>query len=131
MGIGIAAGLGSGLLTTLVYWCEDAFSKLPIHWMWWPAIGAVFVGIGGWLDPRVLGVGYELIDGMLRGQILGVALIGLMIGKSLVWAIALGSGTSGGVLAPLLIIGGALGAGLGQFTHVGDEVCGPRLVWLR
>ena len=88
--------------------------------MWWPAIGAVFVGIGGWIDPRVLGVGYELIHGMLRGEILGAALIGLMIGKSLVWAIALGSGTSGGVLAPLLIIGGALGAGLGQFVHAGD-----------
>ena len=59
--IGIAAGFGSGLLTALVYFCEDAFSKLPIHWMWWPAIGAVFVGLGGWFDPRVLGVGYELI----------------------------------------------------------------------
>src|SRR5581483_3376809 len=120
IGIGIAAGFGSGLLTALVYRCEDAFLKLPIHWMWWPAIGAVFVGIGGWLDPRVLGVGYELIHGLLRGEILGGALVGLMIGKSLVWAIALGSGTSGGVLAPLLIIGGALGAWLGQFAHVGD-----------
>ncbi|HYK23974.1 MAG TPA: chloride channel protein [Candidatus Acidoferrum sp.] len=119
-GIGIATGFASGLRTGLVYWCEDAFTKLPIHWMWWPAIGAVFVGIGGWIDPRVLGVGYELIHGMLRGEILGAALIGLMIGKSLVWSIALGSGTSGGVLAPLLIIGGALGAGLGQFAHTGD-----------
>ena len=88
--------------------------------MWWPAIGAIFVGIGGWIDPRVLGVGYDLIQGLLRGEILGGALIGLLIGKSLVWSIALGSGTSGGVLAPLLIIGGALGAGLGQFVHVGD-----------
>lgn len=65
-------------------------------------------------------MGYELIHGMLRGEILGAALVGLMIRKSLVWAIALGSGTSGGVLAPLLIIGGALGATIGQFTHVGD-----------
>src|ERR1051325_10087827 len=118
--IGITAGFGSGLLTTLVYRCEDAFLKLPIHWMWWPAIGAVFVGVGGWIDPRVLGVGDDLIDGLLRGKILGGALIGLLIGKSLVWSIALGSGTSGGVLAPLLIIGGALGAGLGQFVHFGD-----------
>ena len=118
--IGIAAGFGSGLLTALVYWCEDAFFKLSIHWMWWPAIGAVFVGVGGWIDPRVLGVGYDLIHGLLRGEILGAALIGLLIGKSLVWSIALGSGTSGGVLAPLLIIGGALGAGLGQFVHVGN-----------
>ena len=118
--LGIAAGFGSGLLTAIVYFFEDAFLKLPIHWMWWPAIGAVFVGLGGWIDPRVLGVGYELIHGMLRGEILGAALIGLVIGKSLVWSIALGSGTSGGVLAPLLIIGGALGAGIGQFLPVGD-----------
>ena len=113
-------GFGSGLLTVMVYSCEDAFQKLPIHWMWWPAIGAVFVGVGGWIDPRVLGVGYELIHGMLRGEILGAALIGLMIGKAVVWSVALGSGTSGGVLAPLLIIGGALGAGLGQLIPVGD-----------
>jgi chloride channel protein, CIC family len=119
-GVGIATGFGSGLLTALVYFCEDLFLKLPIHWMWWPAIGAVFVGLGGWIDPRVLGVGYDLIHGMLRGEILGGALIGLMIAKSLVWSISLGSGTSGGVLAPLLIIGGALGAGLGQFAPVGD-----------
>jgi len=118
--IGIAAGFGSGLLTTTVYLSEDAFLKLPIHWMWWPAIGAIFVGVGGWIDPRVLGVGYQLIHGLMRGEILGAALIGLMIGKAVVWSIALGSGTSGGVLAPLLIIGGALGAGLGQFAPVGD-----------
>src|SRR6185312_14437030 len=77
-------------------------------------------GVGGWIDPRVLGVGYDLIHGLLRGEILGAALIGLLIGKSLVWSIALGSGTSGGVLAPLLIIGGELGAGLGQFIHAGN-----------
>lgn len=119
-GIGIVVGFGSGLLTWLVYLFEDAFLKIPIHWMWWPAIGAVFVGLGGWIDPRVLGVGYDLIHGMLRGEILGAALLGLMVGKALVWAIALGSGTSGGVLAPLLIIGGALGAGIGQVMPVGD-----------
>ena len=99
--IGIAAGFGSGLLTVIVYFFEDAFARIPIHWMWWPAIGAVFVGLGGWIDPRVLGVGYELIHGLLRGEILGAALLGLMVGKALVWSVALGSGTSGGVLAPL------------------------------
>jgi len=108
------------LLTRLVYLCEDAFLKVPVHWMWWPAIGALFVGLGGWLDPRVLGVGYELIHGLLRGQILGLALVSLVILKSLVWSISLGSGTSGGVLAPLLIIGGALGALLGQWLPAGD-----------
>ncbi|MBU6400946.1 MAG: chloride channel protein [Verrucomicrobia bacterium] len=118
--VGIAGGFGSGLLTTLVYGCEDLFGKLPIHWMWWPAIGAVFVGVGGWIDPRVLGVGYDTIHALLRGEIVGVALIGLLIGKGLVWSIALGSGTSGGVLAPLLIMGGALGAFAAHWIPVGD-----------
>ena len=108
--VGAIAGLGSGLLTALVYGCEDLFSKLSIHWMWWPAIGGLFVGIGGLIEPHVLGVGYDTIHELLRGEIVGPALIGLLIGKSLVWSIALGSGTSGGVLAPLLMMGGALGA---------------------
>ncbi|HVV72871.1 MAG TPA: chloride channel protein, partial [Verrucomicrobiae bacterium] len=118
--VGIASGLGSALLTALVYACEDWFQRLPIHWMWWPAIGALAVGVGGYLDPRVLGVGYDTIHSLMRGEILGTALAGLMIGKALVWSIALGSGTSGGVLAPLLIMGGALGAAIGQWAPVGD-----------
>ena len=118
--IGILAGFGSGFLTLLVYSCEDIFLKLPIHWMWWPAIGAIFVGLGGWFDPRVLGVGYYLIDGLLKGQILGAAVISLLLLKTAVWSISLGSGTSGGVLAPLLIIGGALGAFVGQWLPAGD-----------
>jgi chloride channel protein, CIC family len=117
---GGVAGLGSGLLTTLVYAFEDLFAKLPIHWMWWPVIGGLCVGIGGLIEPRVLGVGYETIHGLLRGEIIGAALIGILIGKSLVWSIALGSGTSGGVLAPLLIMGGALGAAEARFIPVGD-----------
>ena len=91
--------MASGLLTAIVYACEDFFGKLPIHWMWWPAIGGLFVGIGGWLDPRVLGVGYDTIHSLLRGDMIGAAVIGLLIGKALVWSISLGSGTSGGVLA--------------------------------
>jgi H+/Cl- antiporter ClcA len=118
--VGIAAGLASGALTALVYFCEDVFSKLPVHWMWWPAIGGLFVGVGGWLDPRVLGVGYDTIHALLRGEIFGAVVIGLLIGKAVVWSISLGSGTSGGVLAPLLIIGGALGALEGRFIPVGD-----------
>ena len=118
--LGIIAGLASGLLTSLVYLCEDLFTRLPIHWMWWPAIGGLFVGIGGWLDPRVLGVGYDTIHALLRGELVGVVVIGLLIGKALVWSISLGSGTSGGVLAPLLIIGGALGAVEGRFIPLGD-----------
>src|ERR687884_167365 len=118
--VGVAAGLASGLLTTLVYAFEDLFERLPVHWMWWPAIGGLFVGIGGFIEPRVLGVGYDTIHGLLRGEVIGGALIGLLIGKSLVWSIALGSGTSGGVLAPLLIMGGALGALASRYLPGGD-----------
>ena len=118
--VGIAAGLGSGLLTTLVYAFEDLFNKLPIHWMWWPAIGGLFIGIGGLIEPRVLGVGYDTIHELLVGHIVGAALLGILIGKSLIWSLALGSGTSGGVLAPLLMMGGALGAGLAKFIPIGD-----------
>jgi H+/Cl- antiporter ClcA len=119
-GLGVLAGFASGLLTTLVYACEDIFQKLPLHWMWWPAIGAVFVGMGGVIDPRVLGVGYNTIHGLLRGELVGAAVIGLLAAKALVWSIALGSGTSGGVLAPLLIMGGALGAFAASWIPVGD-----------
>ena len=118
--VGLAAGLGSGLLTTLVYGCEDLFQRLPIHWMWWPALGGVVVGVGGAIDPRVLGVGYDTIHQLLLGQLLGAAVLTLLLAKAVVWAVALGSGTSGGVLAPLLIIGGALGALLGQAVSIGD-----------
>jgi H+/Cl- antiporter ClcA/CBS domain-containing protein len=118
--VGICTGFGSGALTALVYGCEDLFAKLPFHWMWWPAIGGLVVGLGGWIDPRVLGVGYETIHGLMRGDLLGTALITLLLAKGIVWAVALGSGTSGGVLAPLLMIGGALGALIGAATGTGD-----------
>ncbi|MCC6730566.1 MAG: chloride channel protein [Chthonomonadales bacterium] len=118
--VGVLAGLGSGALTNLVYGFEDLFPKLPIHWMWWPAIGGLFVGLGGLIDPRVLGVGYETIHALLRNQVVGVALLGILIGKSLVWSIALGSGTSGGVLAPLLMMGAALGALEARYLPIGS-----------
>ncbi|HXI61205.1 MAG TPA: chloride channel protein [Pyrinomonadaceae bacterium] len=118
--VGIIAGLASGVLTTLVYAFEDLFEKLPVHWMWWPAIGGLFVGIGGWLDPRILGVGYDTIHSLLRGELIGPMVAGLLIGKALVWSISLGSGTSGGVLAPLLIMGGALGAIEARWMPMGD-----------
>ena len=117
--VGLLCGLGSGLLTNLVYGFEDLFPKIKIHWMWWPTIGGLVVGIGGLIDPRVLGVGYQTIQSLLNGEILGVALISLLVGKAIVWSFALGSGTSGGVLAPLLMMGGALGALVGQFIPVG------------
>lgn len=120
LAVGLAAGVCSWLLTSLVYAFEDLFERLPIHWMWWPALGALVVGIGGMIEPRVLGVGYHTIHLLMDGQIVGMVLIGLLIAKAIVWSVALGSGTSGGVLAPLLIMGGALGALLGRWLPVGD-----------
>ena len=120
LALGIAAGFGSGLLTWLVYACEDLFRKVPIHWMWWPLLGGAVIGLGGLLYPRALGVGYDTIHDLLTGQLVGVALVGLMVTKAVIWAVALGSGTSGGVLAPLLIMGGALGALEAYWIPSGD-----------
>ena len=110
LAVGVVAGFASGLLTKLCYFCEDTFAKLPIHWMWWPMIGGLAVGIGGLIAPRALGVGYDVIRDLFAGNLIAGAAVGLLIAKALMWAIALGSGTSGGVLAPLLIMGGAIGA---------------------
>ncbi len=119
-GVGILVGLCAAAATLGLYAIEDAFQRLPIHWMWWPAIGGAFVGVVGIFEPRVLGVGYGTIHALLRGELAGPALVGLLVGKSVAWVVALGSGTSGGVLAPLLIIGGALGAVVGRALPVGD-----------
>ena len=103
------AGLAAGALTGAVYAAEDVFARLPLHWMWWPAIGGLVVGVGGLVFPEALGVGYDTIGALLQGQVAGRVIIGLLLGKSVVWSVSLGSGTSGGVLAPLLLMGGALG----------------------
>ncbi|WP_082407266.1 chloride channel protein [Mesorhizobium sp. 1M-11] len=110
MVVGLAMGLGSGLLTAMVYGTEDLFQKLPIHWMWWPMIGGLVVGLGGLIEPAALGVGYDNIHHLLAGDLVFKAALLLLVVKAIIWAVALGSGTSGGVLAPLLIFGGALGA---------------------
>ncbi|KMO11709.1 chloride channel protein [Methylobacterium indicum] len=108
-GLGVAAGLLSGLLTTLLYACEDAFERLPIHWMWWPALGGLAVGLGGLVEPRALGVGYDVIADLLGGHLALKAVLLILGVKAAIWLVALSSGTSGGVLAPLLILGGAMG----------------------
>jgi len=106
---GLLAGLLSALLTKAVYAAEDGFQKLPIHWMWWPAIGGLVVGLGGLIFPQALGVGYETIGALVQGEVPRATIAGILIVKSIIWAVSLGSGTSGGVLAPLLMMGGALG----------------------
>lgn len=108
-GVGVVAGLFSAATSALLYKVEDVFHRLPLHWMWWPAIGGLVVGIGGFFQPRALGVGYDVIQQLLRGDMLATAAFALLAVKSLIWVISLGSGTSGGVLAPLLMMGCGLG----------------------
>jgi CBS domain-containing protein len=107
--VGIGGGLVSAIMTKLVYFTEDAYERLPVHWMWWPAIGGAVVGIGGWFVPQALGVGYGTINGMLNAQLAIGVVAGIIVVKIVIWIAALSSGTSGGVLAPLLMIGGAMG----------------------
>lgn len=107
---GIASGLLAVLATALVYASEDAFRRLPLHWMWWPAIGGVIIGVGGLFVPQALGVGYDVIGAELDGSIGLGLVVGILVVKTLIWSLSLGSGTSGGVLAPMFMIGGALGA---------------------
>jgi H+/Cl- antiporter ClcA len=111
--IGIVIGLLAVITTKVVYLIEDIFEKIPVHWMWWPAIGGLVVGAVGYLNPRTLGVGYQNITDILSGNLSIAIILSLCAFKFLSWSVALGSGTSGGTLAPLLTIGGASGALLG------------------
>jgi len=116
--LGVVVGLAAVLITRAVYAVEDAFGHLPIHWMWWPALGAVAVGLIGWWQPRTLGVGYGNITDALSGGLFGQVLWLLGTAKLVSWTIALGSGTSGGTLAPLMTVGACLGAALGHVSAV-------------
>jgi chloride channel protein, CIC family len=111
--IGLACGGLAWVMTRCVYGAEDLFGRLPLHWSWWPAIGGLVVGIGGLIEPRALGVGYNTIGAELTGTLALSTLAVLLIVKLTIWATALGSNTSGGILAPLLMIGAALGGLLG------------------
>jgi H+/Cl- antiporter ClcA len=122
---GIAAGTLSWTVSTSLYKVEDLFAHLPIHWMWWPALGGLAVGIGGWLQPRALGVGYDVIGDLLHNHLALEAVFALIVCKAFMWVIALGSGTSGGVLAPLLIMGAGLGALLGPLLPSSDAALWP------
>ncbi|HEX4345453.1 MAG TPA: chloride channel protein [Solirubrobacteraceae bacterium] len=111
--VGLACGALAWLMTQCVYGAEDLFGRLPLHWMWWPPLGGLVVGVGGLVDPRVLGVGYDTIGAELTGRLAIGTLAVLLVMKLLVWSVALGSNTSGGILAPLLMLGAALGGLLG------------------
>jgi H+/Cl- antiporter ClcA/CBS domain-containing protein len=125
----IVAGLACGLLSTTLsaslYAVEDAFAKLPVHWSWWPAIGGIAVGVGGYFEPRALGVGYDVIGDLLHNQILLQGALALVAVKAVIWVLALGSGTSGGILAPLLIMGAGVGVLLGHVLPGADPLLWP------
>jgi H+/Cl- antiporter ClcA len=112
--LGGVMGLAAVAVTRIVYAIEDAYEKLPIHWMWWPAIGAVAVGVVGYFAPDTLGVGYYNISDLLSNKLAPSAIVFLCGMKLVSWSISLGSGTSGGTLAPLLTIGGGMGAVFGS-----------------
>jgi H+/Cl- antiporter ClcA len=120
---GLACGVLSAGMTAALYRVEDLFAKLPIHWMWWPALGGLVVGVGGFLEPRALGVGYDVINDLLTNHLALSVVAGLVAVKLVIWTVALASGTSGGVLAPLLIMGAGLGCLIGPWMPGGD----PRL----
>ncbi|MGE3274443.1 MAG: chloride channel protein [Vicinamibacterales bacterium] len=111
--LGALMGLLGVVVTRAVFAIEDAFERLPIHWMWWPVIGGLGVGVIGYLEPATLGVGYQNIEHILQGAFPWQAVLLLGLLKFLSWSVALGSGTSGGTLAPLFTVGGALGAASG------------------
>ncbi|GGG85113.1 chloride channel protein [Parapedobacter pyrenivorans] len=125
--IGLAIGFLSIGITKAVYWVEDAFEHLPFHWMWWPAIGGLGVGIVGYFAPRTLGVGYENITDLLNNNLPLTLVLSLCLLKFLSWVIALGSGTSGGTLAPLLTIGAATGLLGGKLLLLLFPECGVNL----
>ena len=114
--MGVVIGFASTLVTRAVYAVEDAFERLPVHWMWWPAMGGVVVGGVGLLSPHTMGVGYDNIDRILSGDLAGRAVIVFCALKFVSWSLSLGTGTSGGTLAPLFTIGGGLGSSLGAMA---------------
>jgi H+/Cl- antiporter ClcA len=122
---GVLCGALSASLSISLYKVEDWFGKLPLHWMWWPAIGGLAVGIGGYLQPRALGVGYDVIGDLLHNHLALGVVLALLAVKAVIWVIALGSGTSGGVLAPLLMMGAGLGVVLSHVLPGNDPMLWP------
>jgi H+/Cl- antiporter ClcA len=122
---GLLCGVLAWLMSTALYRVEDWFKQLPVHWMWWPAIGGLAVGIGGYLQPRALGVGYDVIGDLLHNHIALAAVATLLLVKLVIWVIALASGTSGGVLAPLLMLGAGLGVVIGPLLPGGEPGLWP------
>jgi chloride channel protein, CIC family len=117
--LGLLCGVAALGFSKSLYWVEDQFEKLPIHDMWWPAIGALGLGIIGYFVPRVLGVGYDTISDILNTRMLLGGLLAVMVFKSAALVISLGSGTSGGLLAPMFMASAAMGS---AFAMIVDKI---------
>ncbi|HVB03857.1 MAG TPA: chloride channel protein [Chitinophagaceae bacterium] len=124
---GVLIGVLAAFVSKSVYLIEDLFDRLPLHWMWWPALGAIVVGVIGYFYPVTMGVGYDNIRHLLSGTLPITLLLVLGFLKFISWSVALGSGTSGGTLAPLFTIGGALGGLIGLWTLSLFPHCGINL----
>lgn len=111
--LGVFIGVAAVVVTRIVYWLEDMFEHLPVHWMWWPAIGGLVVGLVGYFAPRTLGVGYDNIADILSSKFSLHLMAFLCVMKFVSWSISLSSGTSGGTLAPLFTIGSGAGSAIG------------------
>jgi len=122
---GLFAGVLAGTLSNALYWVEDGFERLPIHWMWWPLLGGLAVGVGGYFEPRAFGIGFDVIADLLNNRMTLMAASGFLLTKAAMWVMALGSGTSGGVLAPLLTLGAGLGMVLAPFLPGADAQVWP------
>jgi CIC family chloride channel protein len=107
--LGLVCGLAAVGFSKLLYWTEDQFEKLPIDEVWWPAIGALGLGLIGYFVPRVLGVGYDTIGDILNANLAWKLLLVVMLAKAVALVVSLGSGTSGGLLAPMFMSSAALG----------------------
>jgi len=115
--LGLLCGLAAIGFSKSLYWVEDLFEKLPVDDMWWPAIGALGLGLIGYFVPRVLGVGYDTISDILTNHLAFKLLIMVMVFKSLALIVSLGSGTSGGLLAPMFMASAAMGGAFAMLTN--------------
>ena len=115
--LGLLCGLAAIGFSKSLYWVEDLFEKLPVDDMWWPAIGALGLGLIGYFVPRVLGVGYDTISDILTNHLAFKILIMVMVFKSLALIVSLGSGTSGGLLAPMFMASAAMGGAFAMLTN--------------
>jgi len=110
--MGVIMGLVAVAMIRVLFWLEDLFDRFPIKpaAIWAPVCGALFLGVIGYFYPQVFGTGYDTIRDMLNDRLTTGTLLGVSIGKFWALVLSLGSGTTGGVFAPSLIVGGGIGA---------------------